>query len=715
MGQLVFGPYDNSVFDEYYYDDDYTFRVWIPPALLTECSKFRIAFGYREGGAYNVYLDKVYVGQSSGATADSAFDGTPTAVLFSGVAAVTYNSAIKYSDYVEMDIDPAKGLIISMEFGASHSYMPYVEVATGDEADIVTYRDYGDYADSSLFSADATYETRRHLVVSIGNVFELDDDLSNLKSDANINHAHQSNAISATADIGAGDNGVVTTTVDTAGTDGNNYTIEVVEGVGNNVPLSAAIVGKAVTVTLGTDGAGDPDDTKNTATLVTAAIEALANVSASASGTGATPLTAAEGPTSFTGGIDQWRTFDALSDLESTGEVEWSYLLDDLPDVQLTGFGKIGFIDLDDGVLPDLQCSGQTGVMAELGRTSTVYLPAMRCEGQTGERLDLDARLPDLDCTGYAGAYADNTLPDLEVSATGTAGQVARLDETLPDLDCTAYAGSRCGVLRLPDLQIDAEASGFYSSLDAKIPALMLEAEASTPTIGVLDMDLTFPTFDGEMSLDCRGVLESDLPNLRISATAHGPRTASLNENLPNLKIDAELKREGVGILDADLPGLTIKATGHCVPDISLDDNLSNLKLSATGYGPRTANLDATLSDLKIEAELRREVTAELDANLPGLRIEGAGHCDLDTISLDENLPMLAIEASGYSGETGNLDATLPDLRITASILSEEIGDLDATLPALVMGDTRTGGTGSESGTISYSSRFADYILRYTR
>jgi len=208
MGQLVFGPYENSVFDEYYYDDDYTFRVWIPPALLTECSKFRIGFGYYS--TQNVYIDKVYVGQSSGATADSAFDGDPTAVLFSGVAAVTYNSAVKYSDLVEYDIDPTKGLIISMEFGASHSYMPYVEVATGDEADITTYRDYGNYADSALFVADATYATRRHLVVSVGNVFELDDDLSNLKSDANINHAHQSNAISATADIGAGDNGVVT-------------------------------------------------------------------------------------------------------------------------------------------------------------------------------------------------------------------------------------------------------------------------------------------------------------------------------------------------------------------------------------------------------------------------------------------------------------------------------------------------------------------------
>lgn len=716
MGQLVFGPYDNSVFDEYYYDDDYTFRVWIPPALLTECSKFRIAFGYYSTS--NVYIDKVYVGQSSGATADSAFDGTPVAVLFSGVAATTYNSAVKYSDLVEYDIDPTKGLIVSMEFGASHSYMPYVDEESGDEADITTYRDYGNYAELDTFTADATYAGRRHVVLGIDNLAEMDDDLSNVKADANINHAHRSDAIGATADIGTGDNGTVTTTVDLGGTDGNNFTIEVEVAVGVDQALAAAIVGQAITVTLGTDGAGDPDDAKNTATLVAAAVDALADVSASASGTGNDPLTGAEGPTSFTGGIDQWRTFDALSDLQISSEVTYFYVVDTLPDVQLTGYGKIGFIDLDDGVLPDLQCTGQTGVNAELGRHEDVYLPDLRCEGQTGERADLSENLPDLQCTGYTGAHTevDLKLPDLECEGTGLSGQVASLDDTLPDLDCTGYTGTRCGTLKLPDLQIEATASGSYATLDSKIPALMLEAEGSTPTTGVLDMDLTFPSLEMEMSLDCRAVLESDFSNLKLSATAHGPLTLTLDATLSDLKIEAELRREVTANLDSNLPGLQILGEAHCDLDtINLDENLPVPKLSSTAYGPRTLSLDATLSDLRIEIELRREVSGTLDTDLPGLRIESAAHCDLDTISLDDNLPMLAIEAHGYSGETGELDATLPDLQITASILSEEIGDLDATLPALVMGDTRTGGTGGESGTISYHSRFADYILRHAR
>lgn len=106
----------------------------------------------------------------------------------------------------------------------------------------------------------------------------------------------------STADIGAGADGTVTTTVDLAGSAGDAYTVEVVAGVGLNVPLSAALLVKAITVTLGTDGAGALDATKNTATLVAGVITALLGVTAAASGTGADPLTAAEGPTAFTGG-----------------------------------------------------------------------------------------------------------------------------------------------------------------------------------------------------------------------------------------------------------------------------------------------------------------------------------------------------------------------------------------------------------------------------
>jgi hypothetical protein len=111
---------------------------------------------------------------------------------------------------------------------------------------------------------------------------------------------------SATADIGAGDDGTVTTTVTAVGVPGNAYTIEVEEGTGNNQPLAATIEAGVILVTLATDGAGDPDDAANTATLIAAEIDGLDGVSSVASGTGATAIDSVEGPTTFTGGREQY-------------------------------------------------------------------------------------------------------------------------------------------------------------------------------------------------------------------------------------------------------------------------------------------------------------------------------------------------------------------------------------------------------------------------
>lgn len=109
-------------------------------------------------------------------------------------------------------------------------------------------------------------------------------------------------ATSATNTIGSGTNGTVTTTVTATGTAGNAFTMEVNFGVGNNQPLGAALVGTAITVTLATDGSGNPNAAANTAALVAAAIDALASVTSVASGTGATAISAESGPTNFTGG-----------------------------------------------------------------------------------------------------------------------------------------------------------------------------------------------------------------------------------------------------------------------------------------------------------------------------------------------------------------------------------------------------------------------------
>jgi len=98
--------------------------------------------------------------------------------------------------------------------------------------------------------------------------------------------------------IGSGDDGTITIVDSTA----SALSIEAVVAESSDQPLSASESGGKITVTLGTDGSGLPDDTKNTATLVAAAISGIggATWTATASGTGATPISAAITETALT-------------------------------------------------------------------------------------------------------------------------------------------------------------------------------------------------------------------------------------------------------------------------------------------------------------------------------------------------------------------------------------------------------------------------------
>jgi hypothetical protein len=84
-------------------------------------------------------------------------------------------------------------------------------------------------------------------------------------------------------------NGHVDVTVAALGSIGNDWDLDVVAGTGISSALAAAAdsVLKTITVTLATDGAGDPDAAANTATLVTAALDALDECAAVVDGTGA--------------------------------------------------------------------------------------------------------------------------------------------------------------------------------------------------------------------------------------------------------------------------------------------------------------------------------------------------------------------------------------------------------------------------------------------
>lgn len=108
-------------------------------------------------------------------------------------------------------------------------------------------------------------------------------------------------AVAATAVIGSGVDGTVTLSV--PGMSGNSYTVEVVVPTGTS-PLSVVKVGSTVTVNLAVSS-GVPVGAQNLVSLVAQAINNLGvEVTATASGTGASSLSIAEGPTTFVGGLD---------------------------------------------------------------------------------------------------------------------------------------------------------------------------------------------------------------------------------------------------------------------------------------------------------------------------------------------------------------------------------------------------------------------------
>jgi hypothetical protein len=110
-------------------------------------------------------------------------------------------------------------------------------------------------------------------------------------------------AVAAGAVIGEASGGQVTIACAVAGAAGNDYTVEFVNGSGNNVPLSAALNGTVLTVTLATNGSGLPDDSANTGTAVAAAIDALAEFTSTMTGAGGVVAATTE-PVPFTGGVD---------------------------------------------------------------------------------------------------------------------------------------------------------------------------------------------------------------------------------------------------------------------------------------------------------------------------------------------------------------------------------------------------------------------------
>ena len=113
---------------------------------------------------------------------------------------------------------------------------------------------------------------------------------------------HEDHTANATAAIGSGLDGTVTITADedNAGECGNDITVQVVVPAGTS-SLSVSFAANVLVISLDVT-AGVPNAAANTATLIAAAIDAEADFSAVASGTGADSISVAEGPTQFSGG-----------------------------------------------------------------------------------------------------------------------------------------------------------------------------------------------------------------------------------------------------------------------------------------------------------------------------------------------------------------------------------------------------------------------------
>lgn len=114
---------------------------------------------------------------------------------------------------------------------------------------------------------------------------------------------HEDDTANATATIGTlTPDGQVTITADgsLAGSAGNAYTVAVQVPTGTSA-LSASIAANQIIVNLDVT-AGVPTVGPNTATLIAAAIDALTDFSAVATGSGADEILLAEGPTQFAGG-----------------------------------------------------------------------------------------------------------------------------------------------------------------------------------------------------------------------------------------------------------------------------------------------------------------------------------------------------------------------------------------------------------------------------
>jgi hypothetical protein len=268
----------------------------------------------------------------------------------------------------------------------------------------------------------------------------------------------------------------------------------------------------------------------------------------------------------------------------------------------------------------------------------------------------------------------------------------------------SADAGNYCnGILG----EIECEAAGGQStSVIGVLPAI--ECEATGMELVHCSLDASLPAVIGEASISPGLSLDAKLP--AISCEAYGGSIAE--GELPAIECEGVIGSVTVGRLDRMLPGIRCEA--YC--GSRLDRKIPTVSCEATASGPTLCWLDKELPGVTCIATGSGGPGATLNKDIPVLKCEGVISCDT-VITLDKHLPGIRCIASGRRAGS-KLDARVPAIiGDEDNFLSESLvhATLDAMLPAIIMAGEGYGGDGNGGGSISYRSRFTDYILRYDR
>lgn len=183
----------------------------------------------------------------------------------------------------------------------------------------------------------------------------------------------------------------------------------------------------------------------------------------------------------------------------------------------------------------------------------------------------LNQTLPALEGTGTIisrNAFVIETLPALEIFASGQVGNVANLNQILPALDLEAYGGGRLEAI-LPALELSGHIiTGISGSLNQILPLFEISAHGFAAQGGSVVAVLPCLEISAHGFGTVVGRLSAILPALTLRASGVSGSVGSAVLILPALAIEATGIMEVLGNLNQILPAIEINAHGRIVPAI---------------------------------------------------------------------------------------------------------------------------------------------------